>query len=83
MMTRKGVTELRGPALVCLRAIDKKISVLVFLMGQNPKCPGYNIEKNQRDKFKYIVDVYSFHNHRWCWPIFMQYSPTMCLIQKM
>ena len=36
--TRKGVPELRGPALVCLSATDKKISVLVFLMGQNPKC---------------------------------------------
>ena len=36
--TRKGVPELRGPALVCLSATDKKISVLVILMGQNPKC---------------------------------------------
>ena len=41
--------ELRGPALVCLSALDKKIAlycvnlaVLVFLMGQNPKCPKYN-----------------------------------------
>ena len=28
-------------------------------MGQNPKCLGYNKGKNQGDKFKYIVDVYS------------------------
>ena len=32
-ITRKGVPEFQGPALVCLSAIDKKISVLVFLMG--------------------------------------------------
>ena len=49
-LTRKGVPELRSPALVCLSALDKKwpdinfvnISVLVFLMGQNHKCPGHN-----------------------------------------
>ena len=35
--TRKGDPEFRGPALVCLSAIDKKISVSVFLMDQNPK----------------------------------------------
>ena len=36
-----------------MRAIDKKSdcyfvnnSVLVFLMGQNPKCPGYNSENS-------------------------------------
>ena len=37
-LTRKAVPELRGPALVCFSAVDKYISVLVFLMGQNPKC---------------------------------------------
>ena len=49
ILTTKGVPELRGPALVCLSALHKKltsyfvnIAVLVFLMGQNPKCPGYN-----------------------------------------
>ena len=49
--TRKGVPELRGPALVCLSVIDKKISALplVLLMDQNPKCPGYNSGKKQGD----------------------------------
>ena len=48
-ITRKGVPELRGPALGCMNAIDKnrlisfvKITVLVFFMSKNPKCPGYN-----------------------------------------
>ena len=57
--TRAGVHEHQGPALVCLSAIDKKLAeycliitmyLLVFLMSQNPKCPGYNQEKNQGDK---------------------------------
>ena len=61
----------------------KKISVLVFLMGQNPKCPRYNYGKNQGDKFKYIFDVYSFHHHRRCWSTFIQYLPTMYLVQRM
>ena len=42
--------KLWGPALFCLSVIDKKNrlifskhnSVLVFLMGHNPKCSGYN-----------------------------------------
>ena len=49
--TRTGDPEIRGPALVCLSAIDKKSlninfskhsSVLVFLMGQHPNCSGHN-----------------------------------------
>ena len=38
-------------------------------MGQNPTCPGCNEGNNQRDNFKYIFEVYSFHHHHWCWPI--------------
>ena len=52
LINKKRVSELRGPALVCLSASDKKlawyfvnIAVLVFLMGQNPECPGYNYWK--------------------------------------
>ena len=46
--TRTGVHELRGPALICSSSIDKKSalhflnSVLASLVGQNPKCSGYN-----------------------------------------
>ena len=32
-------------------------------MGQNTKCPGYNLGKNQVDKLEYIFNVYSFHHH--------------------
>ena len=60
--TRKGVLELRGPALVCLSALDKtltlyfvNIAVLDFRMGQNPKCPVYNYWKNQGDKYIFNV----------------------------
>ena len=28
-----------------------------------------------------VFDVYSFHHHRRCWPTFIQYLPTMYLIQ--
>ena len=71
--------------------MDKKVglifskhnSVLVFLMGQNPKCPGYNWGKNQGYKFKYIFDVYSFHHHRRCWPTFIQYLSMMYFVKRM
>ena len=47
---RTGVPELRGRALVCLSAMEQNsayyfvlyITVLVKLMGQNPRCLGYN-----------------------------------------
>ena len=50
LKARTGVPELRCPALVCLSAIEQNtayyfvlyITVLVYLMDQNPKCPGYN-----------------------------------------
>ena len=61
----------------------RKISVLVFLMGQNPKCSGYNRGKNQGDKFKYIFDVYSFRHHCRRYPTLIQYLPTMYLVQRM
>ena len=51
------------PGFSLFECYIQKINVLVFLMGQNPKCPGYNEGKNQGDKFKYIFDVYSFHHH--------------------
>ena len=38
LQTRKGVPGLRGSALVCLSAKDKKINVRFC----SPKCPGYN-----------------------------------------
>ena len=41
------------------------ITVFVFIMNQNPECPGYNKGKNQRDKLKYIFNVYSIHHHRY------------------
>ena len=41
-------------------------------MVQNHKCPGYNEGKNQRNKLKYIFNVYSFHHHRYCWPTSIQ-----------
>ena len=27
--------------------------------------------------------MYSFHHHRWCWPTFIQYLPTIYLVQRM
>ena len=38
----------------------KNITVLVFIMGQSPKFPGYNSGKNQGDKLQYIFNVYPF-----------------------
>ena len=47
-------------------------TVLVFLIGQNPNCPGYISRKNQGDK----LNIYfQFHHHRRCWPTFIRYLP--------
>ena len=39
--------------------------------------------KNQGTKLKYIFNVYFFHHHLRCWPTFIQYLPTMYLVQRM
>ena len=56
---RTKIRTIRGPDLVCLSSLDIGliffIAVLVFLMGQNPKCPGYNYWKNQGDKYIFNV----------------------------
>ena len=49
---------------------SKHNNVLVSLMGQNTKCPGYNLRKEPRRQVQIdIFDLYSFHHHRRCWPI--------------
>ena len=53
---------------------------MVFLMGQNPKCPGYNCEKNQGDKYIFKVYAYSFHHQRWLVSVRVY---TMYLVQTM
>ena len=72
--TRTGFPKLLGPALGCLRAIDKKsayyfvnITLLVFLIGQNS---GYNCSRRQ---VKICLQLFSFHHQRLCWATSTQY----------
>ena len=55
--TRKGVPELRGPALVCLSAIEQKS---VYWSSSWARILN-------------VYDVYYSHHHRRCWPTFIQY----------
>ena len=68
------------PSFSLFECSRQKISVLVFLMGQNPKCPGF-IKEGSKETSSNISSM--------CIPsttnagAFIQYLPTMYHVQRM
>ena len=86
-VTRTGVPELGGPALVRLTAIDKKsayyfLNITVYWSSSWATIVSVQDKIEERTK-NHILNVYSSHHHCRCWPTFIKYLPTMYLVQRM